>query len=80
MFAEKTRSVVFQAVGLGLESCFASLCVNCHRLGVILQCSVDVPACSGTAHDGLLQNRLEEDVGWIVPRVPSMAQSAEGLK
>ena len=31
---------------------------------------VDNPAYAKTAHDGFLQKRLEEDLCWIVPRVP----------
>ena len=39
----------------------------------------DIPAHARTVHKGLLQKRLEEDLCWIVSRVPLMTQSVKGL-
>ena len=39
--------------------------------------SVDIPAHARTAHKGLLQKSLEEDLCWIVPHAPPMTQSRE---
>ena len=40
----------------------------------------DIPAHTRTAHKGLLQKRLEEDLCWIVPHVPTTThQSVKGL-
>ena len=36
---------------------------------------VDIPAPARTAHKGLLQKRLEEDLCWIIPHVPPVIQS-----
>ena len=40
---------------------------------------VDSPAYARTAHKGLLQERLEEDLCWIVPHVPPTTRSVKGL-
>ena len=40
---------------------------------------VDIPAHARTAHKGLLQKRLEEDICWIIPHVPSTTHSVKGL-
>ena len=40
---------------------------------------VDVPAHARTAHNGLLQTRLEEDLCRIVPQVSLVTQSVKGL-
>ena len=40
---------------------------------------VDTPALSRTAHNGLLQKSLEEDLCWIVPHVPATTQSVKRL-
>ena len=40
---------------------------------------VDIPAKARTAHKGLLQKRLEEDLSWIIPHVPLMTQVVKGL-
>ena len=41
---------------------------------------VDIPAHARTANKGLLQKRLEEDLCWIVPHVPSTIKSDKRLK
>ena len=40
---------------------------------------VDIPAHARTAHKGLLQKRLEEDLSLIIPHVPLMNQSVKEL-
>ena len=40
---------------------------------------VDTPAHARTAHKGLLQKRLEEDLCLIIPHVPLMTQLVKGL-
>ena len=40
---------------------------------------MDISAHSRTAHKGLLQKRLEEDLCCVVPHVPPTTQSAKGL-
>ena len=40
---------------------------------------VDISAHARTAHKGLLQKRLEEDLCWIIPHVPPMTLSVKGL-
>ena len=40
---------------------------------------VDIPANARTAHNGLLQEILEEDLCWIVPYVSPTTQSVKGL-
>ena len=40
---------------------------------------VNIPAHARTAHNGLRRNKLEENLCWIVPHVPSTTQSVEGL-
>ena len=40
----------------------------------------DIPAHARTAHKGLMQKRLEEDLYWIICHVPPMTQSVKGLK
>ena len=40
---------------------------------------VDIPAHARTVHKDLLQERLEEDLRWTVPHVPSTTQSVKGL-
>ena len=40
---------------------------------------MDVRAQAKTAHDGLLQKGLEEDLCWIIFHVPPMTQSVMGL-
>ena len=40
----------------------------------------DIPAHARTAHNGLLQERLVEDLCRIVPLVLPMNQSVKGLK
>ena len=40
---------------------------------------VDIPAHARTAHKGILQKILEEDLCWIVPPVPPTTQSVKGL-
>ena len=40
---------------------------------------VDIPAHARTAHKGLLQKRLEEDLCYIVLHVPPTTQSVKGL-
>ena len=40
---------------------------------------VDILAHARTAHKGLLQDSLEEDLCWIVPYVPPTTQSVAGL-
>ena len=40
---------------------------------------VDISAHARTAHNGLLQKRLDEDLCWIICHVPPTIQSAKGL-
>ena len=40
---------------------------------------VDTPADARTAHNGLLQRRMEEDPCWIVPHAPPKTQSVKRL-
>ena len=40
---------------------------------------MDVSAYARTAHKGLLQKILEEDLYWVVPYVPPMTPSVKGL-
>ena len=40
---------------------------------------MDTPAHARTAHNGLLQTRLEEVLCWIICRVPLMTQSVKGF-
>ena len=40
---------------------------------------MDIPADARTIYKGLLQKRLEEDLFWIIPQVPSTTQSVKGL-
>ena len=40
---------------------------------------MDIPVHARTAHNGLLQQRLEEDICWIVCRVPPTTESVERL-
>ena len=40
---------------------------------------MDISAHARTAHKGLQQESLEEDICWIVLHVPSMTQSVKGL-
>ena len=40
---------------------------------------VDIPAHARTAHMGLLQKRLAEDLCWVILKVPLMTQSGKGL-
>ena len=39
---------------------------------------VDIPAIAKSAHDGLLQKRLEEDLCWLILQVPPKTQSVKG--
>ena len=41
---------------------------------------VDIPVHATTAYKGLLQKRLEEDLCFMVPHVPSTTQSVKGLE
>ena len=40
---------------------------------------VDISAYARTAHQGLLQKRLEKDLCWVVPHVPPTTHSGKGL-
>ena len=40
----------------------------------------DIPAYARTAHKGLLQKRLEEDLCWIVPHVPPDDPISQGTE
>ena len=40
----------------------------------------DIPTHARTAHKGLLQKRLEEDLCWIVPHVPLKTHLVKGEK
>ena len=41
---------------------------------------VDIPTRARTAHKGLLQKRLEEDLCSIIPHVPPTTQSVKGTE